>query len=261
MPQTKKQSNEQTETLEKGNIYFFYRPRVEEEDPGSKADIQQLYAVMDLEEPKDRYRLTIIGRKKMPKPDRSGKAREWGFVDIVRKKPDAIRDALSEEIYQTKTRGERRRPAARPCGEGVYRIVRRGDHTELAYELELPRDRGSVQKDLDIEEQGRYIISVKNPEKGSPQAAGLSEEKAAEFPKKLQQRFEDRRFAPADPPEFLDQEGAEFVLISAAKDVEGDLGIDLDAESESAQSAEIFSDLRLDRENRKTEPLLAGDWA
>jgi hypothetical protein len=33
---------EKVETLEKGNIYFFYRPRVEEENPQGKDDIQRL---------------------------------------------------------------------------------------------------------------------------------------------------------------------------------------------------------------------------
>jgi hypothetical protein len=55
----------------------------------------------------------------------------------------------------------------------------------------------------------------------------------------LQDRFRDRRFCEADSPDFLNYEGTEFVLISAAEDVSEELGIELHPEDESVISADI----------------------
>lgn len=246
-------------TLERGSVYFFYRPKVEEEDPGSLSELQRFYMVMSPEK-RDRYRLAVIGRKRLPHPGRSGGARSWGFVDIVRKNPKSIAEELGGEVYGTKTRGQRHAPAARPAGEGVYRIVRHDDHTHFVYALELPKSTGEVQEDLRLEEQASYVISIKNPERGSPVAVGLGEDRQAKFSKKLMERFRGRRFSEADPPDFLDKQGAEFLLISASEDVKEELGITLETERESAASADIFKDLKVDKKARPTEPLFKGKW-
>jgi hypothetical protein len=248
------------ETLEKGNLYFFYRPRVEEEDPDAKADLQRLYLVLNPQTPKERYRLMIVGRKKMPEPEKSGGERLWGFVDMVRKDADSVREALGARDYRTKTRGERHDPAARPCGEGVYRILRHGDHTHLVYVLELPERRDEVQEALDIEAEASYIISVKNPEKSAPRAAGLDEEQKADYPKRLREVFRGRRFADADPVDFLNKEGTEFVLISATADIREELGIEVDGESESKGSADLFKEMGIETSRRPVEPLFKGEW-
>ncbi len=246
-------------SLERGNIYFFYQPKVEEDSPGGLSDIQRFYMILNPEE-KERFRLTIIGNKKMPDPSRSGHKRFWGFVDTVRKSPDSLMSQLEGEIYRTKTRGERRLPPGRPAGEGVYRIIRHEDHTHLAYALELPEKPGKPQEQFNIEEEASYIISIKNPESGSPQAAGLAEERKAELPKYLQEKFRGRRFVEADPPEFLDKEGIEFILISASVNIEEELGVTLHPQNEDEHSADIFKTLRLDRSEHPVKPLLQGEW-
>ncbi len=249
------------ETIERGSIYFFYRPRVGEEEPASKRDIQRLYMVLSPDQ-QERYRLSIIGQKQMPEPTRSGKQRYWGFVDKVRKDPQSIKNALSEETYSTKTRGQRRVPAARPAGEGVYRLARHNGHTHLAYALELPKphDTGEVQQELNIEREASFIVSVKNPERGAPLFAGLSEDQQASFPHYLQEKFRGRRFSEIDPPQFLDKEGAEFLLIAAAEDVEEELGFALHTEDENASKADIFNDLAVDKQARPVKPLFEGEW-
>ena len=71
--------------LEQGNIYFFYRPKVDEPSVEGLEDVERFYMVL---EPKQKdehlYRLIIIGHKKMPeiKPHGGGN-RYWGFVDKV----------------------------------------------------------------------------------------------------------------------------------------------------------------------------------
>ena len=251
--------SEKVEVLERGDIYFAYRPKMDVESPKGLDDVQRFYLILSPRE-EDRYRMIVIGRKKLPEIEDGGD-RYWAFVDKVSRQADDIMDEPGAETRETKTRGKRTRPAAQPAGEGVYTIVRHGDHTHLAYVLELPGEGKDVQRALNIREEGSYIISVKNPEKPSPRGAGLEEHEEAEFPKQLQERFKDRRFINVDPPEFMNYEGAELLFIGAKGDVSEDLGIELDAESESADSAEIFNDLRLDREQHPTEPLLKGEWA
>jgi hypothetical protein len=134
-----------THTLERGNIYFFYRPRVEEEAPESIEDVRRFYLLLSPEQ-KSRYRLAIIGRKRLPDPVQEGRERNWGFVSLVRKDHKSIREELMGEEYETKTRGTREVPAARPLGEGVYRILLHGDHTPLVYSLELRRSPANPRK-------------------------------------------------------------------------------------------------------------------
>jgi hypothetical protein len=137
---------------------------------------------------------------------------------------------LDHVVYETKTRGERHLAPARPAGEGVYAIVRHDGHTHLAFALELPARRGEVQEQLNIPDQGSYVITVKNPELPAPSGVGVSSEAKPELPHHLRSRFAGRRFVAVDPPEFLDQQGAELVLIGADEDVFDELGVSLDPE-------------------------------
>ena len=178
----------------------------------------------------------------------------------MRKDPKSIRRELAGEDYETKTRGERHQPGARPAGEGGYRILRHGNHTHLVYALELPKKPGEVQQELNIAEEGSYIISIAKPQKRGQRAPDFSEKESADYPQHLQKIFRGRKFADADPPDFLDREGAEFLLIAAAEDIRGELGIELATADEDERSADIFRDLRLDRQQRPTAPLFSGEW-
>lgn len=55
---------------------------------------------------KERYRLIVIGRKKLPTID-GDHERNWGFVQKVGRKPEEIEDELDRFTYPTATRGER----------------------------------------------------------------------------------------------------------------------------------------------------------
>ena len=251
--------SERVDVMERGDIYFAYRPKIDVETPKGIDDVQRFYMILKPREA-DRYRMVVFGQKKLPEVEGSGK-RYWAFVDKVSRKVDDVTRELGAEQYETKTRGERTRPAARPAGEGVYALVRHGDHTHLAYVLELPAEGSDVQRELNIRDEGSYIISVKNPQTPSPRGMGLGEHEEAEFPKRLQERFRNRRFINVDPPEFLNHEGAELLFVGAAADVSDELGITLDAERETEDTAEVFSDLELDRQEHPTAPLLKGEWA
>lgn len=54
-------------SLESGSVYLFYRPRVEEDEPEGGEDVQQLYLVLSPERAK-RYRMLLVGQKRLPDP-------------------------------------------------------------------------------------------------------------------------------------------------------------------------------------------------
>lgn len=246
------------ETIEYGNIYFLYRPKVGAEEVQGIEDVQRVYMVLS-PHGKKRYRLIILGRKRLPEIQDGGE-RFWGFVDRVEESAMNLREEFEAETYETKTRGTREVQAARPAGEGVYALVEHGGHTHLAYALELPKEPDEVQKELNIAPEASFVISIKNPDKPSPPSAGLGRRQQARFPKPLAEKFENRRFIEVEPPDFLDYEGAEIMMIGAKEDAERELDIELDAQDEDINSAETFSDLRLRKSQHPIEPLFEGRW-
>ena len=112
-------------------------------------------------------------------------------------------------------RGARTLDACRPVGEGYYAIVshEKGKHTHLAYVLEVPHELGKAQEIFNINHEGSFIITVKNPDvKGN---AGITSLSKAEFPKHLREKFEEKKFIPIDPPDFLNYKHAQVILIAA----------------------------------------------
>jgi hypothetical protein len=253
---------EAPEVLEQGHIYFIYRPKVcspgEDEDIAAEDldDVENFYIV--LKPHGGRFRLINIGRKRLP--DIEGRERNWGFVEMVADSGKEIEEELQRDTYETKTRGERVRPAARPAGEGVYALVRQGNKMHLVWALELPKRPSPVQKAFNIPEEASLAISIANPEKrGGPRTAQLSEKQEADYPKQLQEEFRARKFATEDP-RLLDFEGAEIVFIGARTNPEQAYHIDLQPEQESEGSADIFRQLRFAKSRHPVEPLLKGEW-
>jgi hypothetical protein len=248
-----------TAVLERGDIYFAYRPRIDAPAARGFADVQRLYMILS-PHGKRSHRLIVIGGKRLPALSGSGDRKTWGFVDKVADRAEDVEDELDPRTYLTQTRGERHVAPARPAGEGVYALVRHGEHTHLAYVLELPAKPGDVQQALNIAPEGSYIVAVKNPEAPSPQDAGLDETRRARFPKPLAERFRGRRFIAVDPPDFLDHKGAEIVLVGAGAALVEELGLELEPQHETATTAEIFRHLKLERSLHPLTPLFEGKW-
>src|SRR6478609_7783868 len=146
-----KNSNDknQSEILEQGDIYFFYKPKKGAEEVKGIEDVRRFFMVTAPEEEKNNnksrvYRLFVIGKKSLPevrKTEARASERYWARVGGIFKDPNELtKELLSDEF--------RKGDAARPVGEGKYAIVKHQNHAELAYILEMPNEPGEAQNEL-----------------------------------------------------------------------------------------------------------------
>jgi hypothetical protein len=153
-------NREETQMLEYGDIYFFYRPKVGSEQVKSINDVRRFFMVMAPEgrqqkqskqkqKQKQLYRLFVIGKKSLPeirKSEARTSERYWARVGgIFQDANELTKELLSDEFRQ----GD----VARPVGEGKYAIVKHQTHAELAYILEIPNEPGQAQNELGIEKK------------------------------------------------------------------------------------------------------------
>ncbi|MDQ1668084.1 MAG: hypothetical protein QOE40_145 [Actinomycetota bacterium] len=256
--------------VEKGEVFFFYRPRVGLDEVRDLADVQRFFFVIEPDAAR-RFRRIVVGRKRLPDPLQH--ERVWAYVAEVADDPAQLRDELERQTYETRTRGLRLQPEARPAGEGRYAIVEHHRHSHLAYVLEIPREPGPAQLTFRILREASYVVAVRNPTVHVAPGAGLRPGRRATYPPALLERFGERRFLPLDDPAFLDYVGTELVLIGAAADVDAELdddigndigeGLreddDLEADEASLDNARIFLDLRIGPDELPTEPLERGE--
>lgn len=265
MTKSRTNNNDDKSTIiEQGDIFFFYRPKVDTEEVKGIKDVQRFYMVVSPED-NNKYRLFLIGQKQLPEivgGKSTSEEKNWALNILTTNNPNDIQKELMPAEYTTETRGKRRLPAAAPAGEGKYTIVKHDNHTELAYILELPEVPGPTQREFEIKKEASYIISVKNPDVKVPGfAAFSSEDKKPEYPKHLKEKFADKRWINVDEPELLDYENTQLLLIGArTKDVEEELGVDIDEEKETERSADLFKELKLRREQMPLKPLLKGKF-
>ena len=225
-------------TIDTGRVYFFYRPRVQTNKVQSFEDVQRLVVVLSSQRDK-RYRSLIVGHKRLPDPAAAGREKFWGFVQRVSTHPQEVRAFLSEETYETKTRGKRRQPAARPAGEGSYAFVIHRQHTHFVYALRFPKQLGEVQRALNIRREASYIVAIKDA--NSPWWS------------------EPIRFVPMKNLSEL-AEGEEIVIISASGDVSSELGVNLDLDEDAFDEVRLFADLRVHEDEDPINPLISGTW-
>ncbi len=116
-------------SIEKGHIYFFYRPKVDHKEAKSVDDVQRLEIVLTpgtrgkatstskKNTKKLLNRLLIVPRKVMPNVNRRDRymAMIYGVSDNV----DQLNEEFRKEHYSTKTKGERTQEGARLAAEGI----------------------------------------------------------------------------------------------------------------------------------------------
>lgn len=88
--------------------------------------------------------------------------------------------------------------AARPVGEGKYAIIEHQNHTELAFILEMPQEIGEAQKELGIQKEASYIITVINPYKPVSEGYSTAEAERPKYPEDIQKYLNktDGKFIP-----------------------------------------------------------------
>jgi hypothetical protein len=188
-----------TEILERGDIAFFFRPRVQPAGvKGGSPGVQRFFLVLGPEGGGPHRRLRI-GRKRLP--DVTGE-RFWASVEAVGSLAEVLAGELDGEHYTTKTRGARYQPGARLIARGVYAIVRHDDHTHLAYRAEHI-ELEDVPEEVRIPAAGSYVLLYER----RPRARAL--------------------WTTEGEPSRLDEPDAEVVLVGVASDPERELGIDL----------------------------------
>lgn len=169
--------------LEKGIIYFFFRGRVNMEEPSNVGDIARSYIVLrpiphgakignGPIEDAGMNRLLALPKKVLPS---TSKDRFMVFVEKANASLEEIKSSLGASDYLTKTAGARHTPSATPVGEGVYAIIKAGRESHLAYILTIPSELGEVQKDIGLRHRGSFVTTAKNPQYPGPQNTRLSE--------------------------------------------------------------------------------------
>src|SRR6266540_2504144 len=126
--------------IEHGDIFFFYRPKIDAQEVKGIENVQRFYMITSPEKPK-LHRIFLVGQKQLPEITEgksSSEERNWALNILTSSNVDEIRKEFLPAEYQTETRGTRRIGAAVPVGEGKYSIIQHDDHSELVYILELP---------------------------------------------------------------------------------------------------------------------------
>jgi len=280
---------QEPEILEKGLIYFFYRPKIGVDKVTGLEDVQRLYILLwpaappiqedikkmekeagktDTNQPE---RLLVIGKKKLPEVSNNQHGKYWGFVKKVTSNILEMDKDLAPEDYDTLTRGQRHVEGARPVGEGVYALVQYHNQTHLAYVLELPEEPGEVQKTFNIGKEGSYVIQIKNPEAGG---SFLKSGNKVKYPESLQKLFKSKldpnqetKFHSAKPVDLLDHEGVEMILIGASDDLPkefGETGKYLEEleqiDARKIDDDKLWRELHLAKSTDLSLPLLQGKW-
>src|ERR687885_2192882 len=256
--------NNEAEILEQGDIYFFYRPKKGAEEVKGIENVRRFFMVTAPEQDNHNnksplYRLFVIGKKSLPEvreTEARASERYWARVGgIFNDANELTKELLADEF--------RRGDAARPAGEGKYAIVKYHNHTELAYVLELPNEPGEAQKELGIEKEASYVISVINPK--IPKQSNLpTTEEPPKYPQEVLNEFnETENFVPlSKDTKFIDYQNAQIILIGAREGrdvIKSEIGIEIKEEqSQQSSAADIFNKLKLRRQQVPIKPLTEG---
>ena len=275
--------------LEKGDIFFFYRPKAKVADDGNRGDVKSIEDIRRFfmvtasstaantedeqqqqfdettnktpkKEESSRYRLFVIGKKSLPEirtTEARRSERYWAKVGGVFANPQELTSELLSDEF-------RKGDAARAVGEGKYAIVEHQDHAELAYVLEIPEEPGEAQRELGIEKEASYIVSIINPK--APVPAGYpSSEESPNYPESILKEFgENENFISlARDIRFINFQNAQMILVGAREGrdvIQKEFGIDIREEKETVYSADIFNKLKIEKDKVPTKPLIEGKF-
>ena len=124
-----KEDNKESQIIEHGDIFFFYRPKIGTEEVEDIGDVQRFYMITSPEhgegrggktkkDKEDIYRLFLVGQKQLPEiveGKSTSKERNWALNVLTTSNPEDIHKELLAAEYTTETRGKRRMAAATPA--------------------------------------------------------------------------------------------------------------------------------------------------
>ncbi|MGC2425542.1 MAG: hypothetical protein WA421_00790, partial [Nitrososphaeraceae archaeon] len=151
---------------------------------------------------------------------------------------------------------------------GKYAIVKHQNHAELAYILEMPKEPGEAQKELGVEKEASYIISVINPKKPVASAVAVgggypTTEELPMYPEEVLNEFKDSEIfvSLSKDTRLIDYQNAQIILIGAREGrdvIRKEIGVEISDEDETQQSADIFTKLKIQRYQVPIKPLIEG---
>src|SRR5215216_3887202 len=101
----KEDKKKSIEIIKQGDIFFFYRPKVDTEEVKDIKDVQRFYMVTTPEEEKnDIYRLFLIGQKQLPEiveGKSTSEEKNWALNILTTSNPDDIHKELLPAEYTT----------------------------------------------------------------------------------------------------------------------------------------------------------------
>jgi hypothetical protein len=189
--------------LERGEIRFYARPRVERAAVESFDDVQRMFFVLRRED--GTCRRISVGKKRMP-----ARERQWAYVDRVGASFRDVLEDVGPETYPTKTHGLRYQEGADEVARGRYVIASHGTHAH--FDIELEGEVSSLRAELRLPRSATYIAAVMNPQRFAEDDPQSMFTEPSLYPDELTARFRGRRYAALEPA-FLDHEGAELVIV------------------------------------------------
>ena len=123
----------------------------------------------------------------------------------------------------------------------------------------MPKEPGEAQRELGIEKEASYIISVINPK--IPKSSNLpTTEEPPKYPEEVLKEFDETEnfVSLAKDTKFIDYQNAQIILVGAREGrdvIKSEIGIEI---QESLQSADIFNKLRVRKDKVPIKPLMEG---
>jgi len=225
---TTRRTKNQVETLEIGDIFLLDWPEKVAENlsgNGRQNGIQQ--ALVNEAEPVEtgekfymlmhpsgwcHHRLIHIVKKSEAR-NAAGHRNYSGCVDEIVCGNRQLTDYVEAGAKGIKTYYHPPLATMRLVAMGEYQLVHLGNHTQLRYQVEPPQNCHAIEHDFHIGSATTYIIGVKHQFSASLQEAPISHDHQS-APDATHGYYNRQGFPKADPPELLNEEGAEIWLIA-----------------------------------------------
>lgn len=252
--------------IEKGHLFFFYKPKIDIPNPKNWNDIAKLHILMvPIQESQDhKCRIISIPKKKLPSIDKHDI--NLCFVDEVSDSIDTLRkDVLDPVHYQTpKSHRDRITQGDRVLGEAIYMIEFGEQKSHLSYVLEVPKYPLEIQQIFNIEKEGSFVIQVKNPK--FPYMGRFS---MVNYPKEITDLFADLKYIPLQTIKLLNYDKAEFLMIGGRHHIVDEIheyGEELEEEAEyeskKLNPKTVYTQVHLKKdENHPADPIIKGKFA